>query len=156
MVPAFHVGWALIDSRQRNGLYRWATVRLRFIARLGLATALAAAVVCAPMLPAEHVHLAGIEGRTHVLVHSHGEDGLVQGSSPTLAASHGDHERAIFLTSTYDRTARLTADHAVLPTTAPVVPIFGTAAALHLDVAHRIHGPPGRIWLSRGPPALLS
>jgi hypothetical protein len=108
------------------------------------------------MLPAEHVHLAGIEGRTHVLVHSHGEDAVPQGSSPTMVASHGDHGRAIFLTSTSDRTARLTTDHAVLSTTAPVVPMFEAAAVLHLDVAHSIHGPPGRIWLSRGPPALLS
>jgi hypothetical protein len=132
-------------------------VRAPLIGRLALSLSLTAAVVSAPILPREHVHLAGIEGRTHVLVHSHA-DGLVASSSsaPTLVDSHGDHGRAVFITSMSDRTVRLSADHLVLPAAVSLVPAVTARSARWFDVADSSHGPPGRIWLSRGPPALLS
>jgi hypothetical protein len=123
------------------------------MARLGVA-GLAIAIVCGPVLPPEHVHLAGIEGRTHVVAHSHVDESFA-GPSSSLVASHGDHGRAVFLTSVYDRTARLLVPHVMLPATALAPPTFVASAAFQGEVVHTIHGPPGTVWLSRGPPSFL-
>jgi len=114
-------------------------------------------MVSAPVLPPEHVHLAGIEGRTQVVVHSHTDGGFAStSSSATLVASHGDHGRAVFLTSVSDRAARQSAHQMWLPTAVALMPAFVEVDVPHTDVRHRIHGPPGRVWLSRGPPSFLS
>lgn len=121
-------------------------------------TALAVALLVGlvPLLPQEHVHLAGIEGRAHAVAHSHWlEESQSAGSMPSFAASHGDHGRAIFLTTVSDRVARLLSlPIALAASTFFSVPALSPSGKPHVEPAHQIHAPPGHPWLTRGPPSL--
>jgi hypothetical protein len=140
-------------TRARQWSYTEAAVRLPLTLRFGLSIGLGALVVCIPLLPPEHVHLAGIEGRTTALVHSHELDGGdVRGSGASLTRSHGDHARAIFLTTVFERTSARVLPAALHGVAAVIVPILVPVATAHTRVGHRIHGPPGPVWLTRGPP----
>jgi len=124
---------------------------LRFGARIGLSLA----IVCLPLLLPEHVHRAGIEGRTVAIVHAHPVTIMGGGDcGASLGRSHGDHGLAVFLASAYDA-VRGAHPQPMVASAAPLqVPQrrqVGVAAALTLQVAH---GPPGSPF-TRGPPRSL-
>jgi hypothetical protein len=115
------------------------------------------ALVCGPLLPAAHVHRAGIEGRTGALVHAHAPD--AERTPPgaggaALGAPHGDHARAIFPDRDAETSARAAAPPpaatASLPATAPTLEPSGIVVT---GDAHRIHGPPRPLAAPRGPPS---
>lgn len=125
----------------------------------GLTFVTALAVVCVPLLPSEHVHLAGIEGRTQPLAHSHALDGVgaAQTSSQghSLVAPHGDHGLAVFVSTVYDGTSRFASRPIlVVDTVVAVAPTFRSLGLIPSGQPQSTHGPPGRTWLTRGPPSL--
>jgi hypothetical protein len=73
---------------------------MRQLSRLALTLILATTVVTLPVRRAEHVHLAGIEGRNHALIHAHAVQ--LDLSSGLRVPVHGDHGRAIFLTTVFE------------------------------------------------------
>jgi hypothetical protein len=104
---------------------------------------------------AEHVHPAGIEGRTRSVVHTHRVD-LASGNHPRASASHGDHRLAIFLTAVYESVVR----HSFNPPNHPALPRLrdqyesGTHVVGILRLS-RDHAPPGvlaRACEGRAPP----
>ena len=121
-----------------------------------LSAILILALVGGPLLPAAHVHRAGIEGRTGALAHAHanGVAGMAGPGSAALGASHGDHARAIFPARDAETSSRAAvpspAVSASLAVTAPALEPSGVAG--HED-AHRIHGPPRSLADPRGPPS---
>jgi hypothetical protein len=121
-------------------------------------TALAVALLVAlgPLLPEEHVHLAGIEGRTHAIAHSHWvEESQPAGTVPSFATSHGDHGRAVFLITVYEGAGSHLAPSAAQASSIFVLdPGLPAACTPHAEAAPQIHAPPGRPWLTRGPPSL--
>ncbi len=121
-------------------------------------TAFAAALLVGlvPLLPQEHVHPAGIEGRAHAVAHSHWlEESEPARPLPSLAGPHGDHGRAIFLSAPYQRVARLLLlPVALAASTFVTAPALSPARTPHVEPPHQIHAPPGRAWLTRGPPSL--
>jgi hypothetical protein len=125
----------------------------------GVTTIAALAVVCVPLLPVEHVHLAGIEGRTQPLVHSHAleADGAphTESAGQSLVAPHGDHGLAVFLSTVYNGTSRFVPQPA-LPFDAlvTIAPTFRSLGVVHWSGPQTTHGPPGPVWLTRGPPSL--
>jgi hypothetical protein len=128
------------------------------IARFSTSVALTFAVAYVPMLPPEHVHRAGIEGRAEPLVHAHTfEDFYSVSSETSIAESHGDHDLALFLTSVYDRVSRkLAPQPVILAAGAAVVPHVLVADGPEANSAQSAHGPPGSAWLTRGPPSFFS
>ena len=121
-----------------------------------LSAILILALVCGPLLPAAHVHRAGIEGRTGALAHAHASGGehTAGTGSAALGTSHGDHARAIFPARDAEASSRAAvpppAVGASLALTAPALEPSGFA--VHED-AHRIHGPPRPPADPRGPPS---
>lgn len=79
---------------------------VRSLGRLALSSVLVVGVMLGALLPPEHMHLAGIEGRTHSVVHRHSLQGSGSGPSSTSIAAHGSHERALFMSTFYDSVAR--------------------------------------------------
>lgn len=127
------------------------------IARPGASVVLIWVMVCGPILPPEHVHRAGIEGRETPLAHAHSLESFAPaGSDTSIAQSHDDHNLALFLTSVYDIASRKVAPQPVMMVEA------GPAAVMHLQAVHgaeaastqTTHGPPRPAWLTRGPPSL--
>jgi hypothetical protein len=121
--------------------------------------ALALAVVCLPLLPEEHLHRSGIEGRTTALVHAHasGELNIVRSprGASSLTTSHGNHGLAVFLSAVYTSAPRATfAAMALMNAGAITQPVFGLRSTVAGVTLKRIHGPPGRVRLTRGPPFL--
>jgi hypothetical protein len=103
---------------------------------------LAISMVSLQMLRTEHVHPAGIEGRTESLVHSHS---LVGKWGDTRArAAHGDHRLAIFLTPIYESAAAHPSQSPPSATLTPGAiaddPLLGAAA---LMPAESDSSPPG-------------
>ena len=127
--------------------------------RSALAVVAALAVAALPLLPPEHIHRAGIEGRTATLVHAH-EDVLDGGGAPAsagagLRTSHGDHSRAIFLSTQYNSVSRFAPPPLAIVVAAVVAaPAFRIVATAGWLNAQLTHGPPGTTWLTRGPPTL--
>ena len=70
----------------------------------------ALALVSLQLVHADHIHPAGVEGRTQSLVHSHPLAFAVTGGARAFAA-HGDHRLAIFLAPVYESANRLLLDH---------------------------------------------
>ena len=63
------------------------------------------AILSLQLVRAEHIHPAGIEGRTQALVHSHAlGDAAADGAR--VRAGHGDHLLAIFLVPIYESVLR--------------------------------------------------
>jgi hypothetical protein len=122
----------------------------------GLASSLlAVAVTVNAFLPPEHIHLAGIEGRTHSIVHRHSLERLAPCEHGASIAAHGNHERALFLSTLYDSVSRfVTQAPAVLETATIILPSLGSLAPIQADDAQRAHGPPGSPCPTRAPPAL--
>jgi hypothetical protein len=116
---------------------------------------LALTLVFGGVLPPAHMHRAGIEGRVHAVVHRHVADGRATPRSGLSEAAHGDHERALFLETFYERYSPLAPDVPVAVETmnafAPPARDDGWPAP---DEAHRTHGPPGTFFLTRAPPTL--
>jgi hypothetical protein len=128
---------------------------VRSLSRLALSSVLVVGVMLGALLPQEHMHLGGIEGRTHSVVHRHSLQGSGSGPSATSIAAHGSHERALFLSTFYDSVTRfVTHAPAVVETAIILLPAFGTLESVPVDAAHRAHGPPGSSWPTRAPPSL--
>jgi hypothetical protein len=116
---------------------------------------LAFALALGGALPPEHMHLAGIEGRTDSIVHRHSLEGPAGSPFGTSIDGHGDHARALFLSTLYDSIARF------IPHTPAVVNLAATIALparaverIHIDDVHRAHGPPRATTPTRAPPVL--
>ncbi len=128
---------------------------MRSVLRL-TSIAMAAAFACLPLLPPEHIHLAGIEGRATALVHAHEADDFIPAhSSPSLFSWHGNHGLAIFIATVYDTASGVLSTPA-LPEAidALAAPHLQFIRILRIDLTHSAHGPPRSAWLTRGPPSL--
>jgi hypothetical protein len=121
------------------------------------------AVAGLPLLPAEHIHRAGIEGRTAPVVHAHFLDGPDTDVAPTqapdrhtsLKVGHGNHGLAIFLSTDYNGVSQFAAQPVALLTgIAMIVPAFNTIGSAHAGFVRYAHGPPRSVRLTRGPPSL--
>jgi hypothetical protein len=116
---------------------------------------LAFALVVGSFVPPRHVHPAGIEGRIRAVVHRHVQDRPAATRSGLSDAAHGDHERALFLDTPYERSGGPTT-HA--PAALEGVVTFTPPERLERwrapDQARHIHGPPGALFLTRAPPPL--
>jgi hypothetical protein len=116
---------------------------------------LLAALVTLQSARAEHVHPAGIEGRTSSLVHSHLADVAPIGPARAYAA-HGDHRLAIFLSSIYESVIR----NPPIPPERPAVPHAAYHHEPRTDLVRILttdldHDPPGigaRPCEGRAPP----
>jgi hypothetical protein len=131
----------------------------RFV-RFGMSLFLACAVVYLPLLPPEHIHRAGIEGRRAPLVHAHQLDGPDSGSGDTgtsgsLGVGHGNHGLAIFLSTNYRTVLRFVSPPiALVSAVVPIAPVFCPLGLVHAGFVQRDHSPPRSVWLTRGPPSL--
>jgi hypothetical protein len=116
---------------------------------------LAFALVLGGVLPPEHMHLAGIEGRTHSIVHRHSLEGPAASPFGTSIDGHGDHNRALFLNTHYDSIARfMPHTPAVVNVAATITLPAGTVERIHIDEVQRAHGPPRATTPTRAPPVL--
>ena len=123
-----------------------------------LSVFLACAVVGVSLLPPQHLHRAGIEGRTESLVHAHppdqsGADSHV--SETALSSGHGDHSLAVLLDGDFIASSSI-ATHASSPAAVGtvVLPTSKQGPVLAATGALFIHGPPRLVSISRGPPSL--
>ena len=122
--------------------------------RSPLAVLVALLLFGAPLLPMQHLHRAGIEGRTDALVHAHGLDvPSARACRTALTSGHGDHSRAVFLSGDFTMRsgASVVAPSAASVNLTPPVPAEG-AVVIARD-APLIHGPPLRASITRGPPS---
>jgi hypothetical protein len=120
--------------------------------------AILVAVVSLPLLPPQHLHRAGIEGRTKAFVHAHLTDQSgppTPSGTPALRVSHGDHLLAVFLNGDY-LAPEAAGGPAFLPATVGVLaaPAREVQRIVPRHHAHRIHGPPRFVSITRGPPIL--
>jgi hypothetical protein len=116
---------------------------------------LALVLVVGGLLPPEHVHAAGVEGRSRSIVHRHAVAGDVQAPSQAAVTPHGDHDRALFLEAVYDRAARVAPDlPAVVSAAVIVAPPVHPVAPVRASDVRRTHGPPGTSRPTRAPPSL--
>jgi hypothetical protein len=114
-------------------------------------------LVWLPARQSAHVHRAGIEGRAEALVHTHALGPAAPADAePSIAAAHGDHQQAIFLTTVYDAAGRATppaaGDTAVPVTVTP--PDTGIRLIPSVSPRHA-HSPPRSVQSPRAPPASL-
>jgi hypothetical protein len=126
--------------------------------RVGVSLPVVLAVLLAvcPLLPPQHIHRAGIEGRTAAIVHAHVvEFGDSTPTGTSIGHSHGNHGLAIFLSTVFNSGPE--------PQSPPILlSAFGVVATPPLEFVcvvdpiriERTHGPPGTAWLTRGPPSL--
>jgi hypothetical protein len=126
-------------------------------ARQLVSSLLVAAVVCLPLVPPQHVHRAGIEGRTEALVHAHAPRPAAHDRHGGLAleTSHGNHGLAVFLSSDCTSPSRV----AISPDVAVMSAIGALSetvvTALRDTVGASIHGPPRLVGITRGPPPIV-
>lgn len=119
---------------------------------------LTAAVGLYPIVPPEHAHEIGEDGRHATIVHRHARPHVVE-------APHADHESvAVILDHDEDTTLTLSVVYArpvaqksaVSPALTPVVwtqsRVVKTSGELVPYVEHFIHGPPRAPTSLRGPP----
>jgi hypothetical protein len=127
--------------------------------RSALTLAVVWAVMSLPLLPPQHLHRAGIEGRTEPLVHVHFTNHPEPSTPPSGAAarsvSHGDHRLALFLGGDYT-TPETSIGGAFLRPTPGVVsqPPRDMQRLVLRRNTHRIHGPPRFVSITRAPPIL--
>jgi hypothetical protein len=123
-----------------------------------LSVLLTAAIAALPLLPPEHVHPAGIEGRSAPIAHAHAPewDAIAGGNSSTatLHAPHGNHAFAIFLSTDYTTASAFTQQPVAIVAAAPVMATMRVLGSAHIGTAQTIHGPPGSVPVTRGPPSL--
>ena len=128
---------------------------VRSLGPLALTPVLVLAILVGTLLPAEHMHLPGIEGRTHSIVHRHSVEGFGPGQRGASIATHGDHERALFLSTLCDSVSKfVTHAPAVADTAIIILPSLGPLESVQADDAQRAHGPPGSTCPTRAPPSL--
>jgi hypothetical protein len=133
--------------------YTEVAVRLPPIARFGHVIGIALSLVCGPVVPPEHVHVAGIEGRTSSIVHSHTSDNAeAPFGRASLEPPHGDHSLAVYLTAVYDRVSRSMPQPVVPVLVINVTPQFQPIAMAHAHVVSSAHGPPRSTSVTRAPP----
>ena len=126
---------------------------MRQAPRLALMLIVATTVVTLPLRRAEHVHLAGIEGRDKALIHAHAVQ--LDVSSGLRVPVHGDHGRALFLTTVFESAKNNTRPIAQMfaPAYGPALhPGADTVRVVVVDRWKRPHGPPGHSSLDRAPP----
>jgi hypothetical protein len=119
---------------------------------------LALAVVGVLLLPPQHLHRAGIEGRAESLVHAHlpdRSDAASHFNETALSSGHGDHSLAVLLdrdfiasSSTVAHVSLAGAVATVVLSTSKPAPVLATTGSLF------IHGPPRLVSITRGPPTL--
>ena len=124
-----------------------------------LTMAVLSAVTSLPLLPPQHLHRAGIEGRTEPLVHVHltdrSEPSAARSGTSALSFSHGDHRLTVFLNGDYT-TPETTVGVALPPATSGVVslPLGDVQRIAPRRHMLRIHGPPRFVSVTRAPPIL--
>ena len=117
-----------------------------------------AAVVSLPLLPPQHLHRAGIEGRTEPLVHAHHtspSDSMTE--SPATGApsiSHGDHRLAVFANGDYTTPGHAAGSAAPPAAGVSLLPVLDARSAVLRTGDHPIHGPPRLASAGRAPPTL--
>ncbi len=127
--------------------------------RFAATMAILVAVVSLPLLPPQHLHRAGIEGRTEPLVHAHltdrSEPPTAPAGTPAPSFSHGDHRLAVFLNGDYI-TPEAAGGSVSPPTIVGVItlPLQDGQRVVPRRHAQRIHGPPRFVSISRAPPIL--
>jgi hypothetical protein len=116
---------------------------MKQVSSLALTLVLATTVVTLPLGRAEHIHPAGIEGRDQALIHAHPIQ--LDVSSGIRAPVHGDHGRAIFLTTVFESAKN---------STHPIAKIFAPAHRPVLDPGtYTVRAVTGDRWI--GPPGPL-
>jgi hypothetical protein len=117
---------------------------------------LALALAVFPLLPPEHLHRAGIEGRTTSIVHAHTLQ--ILGNTPSgtsFTQPHGNHGLAVFLTTVFHSGPQGPSGPVLLVAASVVIaPTFRFVGLVDGALIPYPHGPPGTAWLTRGPPAL--
>jgi hypothetical protein len=119
---------------------------------------LVVAVVCLSLAPPQHVHRAGIEGRSEALVHTHAPQATSARDPWTEGAfenAHGDHRLAVALSHDSTSPDRISISPDAAVTRAAVVSPDVTVAALRDTPDARLHSPPRSVGVSRGPPPAL-
>jgi hypothetical protein len=111
-------------------------------------------LVASALLPPEHIHPAGIEGRTHSIVHRHSLYAFGPGPLAPSIVAHGSHERALFLTTSYDSAPQFVAQPpALIETPVITTPGLGPLRSFQADDAQRAHSPPDSPCPTRAPPS---
>lgn len=124
-----------------------------------MAVVVSAAVFYLPLAPPTHVHRAGLGGRSTPLVHTHQVAARDLAASPadhTLGSAPAGHRDALFLTTQVGNESRFRFD--ATPGPSPLV-VERPPAIGHLPeraASPVVNGPPGRVWLTRGPPSSRS
>jgi hypothetical protein len=119
---------------------------------------LVAAVICLSLAPPQHVHRAGIEGRTETLVHAHApqlERARDARNDAALETSHGDHRLAVALSTDATSPSRISMSPDARATRPFVSSPDVTLVALRDTPDPRPHSPPRSVGISRGPPPVL-
>ena len=118
----------------------------------------ALAVAGVSLLPPQHLHRAGIEGRTEPLVHAHPpdqSDAASHFSEAALSPGHGDHSLAVLLNGDFTASSSIAAHTSSPGAVATVVlPMSKQGPVLATTGAPFIHGPPRLVPVDRGPPSL--
>jgi hypothetical protein len=113
------------------------------------------AVVSLQFARGDHIHPAGIEGRSQALVHNHVIDVSGTGGARAYAA-HGDHGLAIFLSPTFESVLRNLPPPANHDLALPYDPAAGAPSFRAIGVVpeHIFRHPPGSIasLAERAPP----
>jgi len=124
--------------------------------RFGVPLYLAFVVAVFPLLPPEHLHRAGIEGRATSIVHAHALQILGNAPSGTsLNPPHGNHGLAVFLTTVFHGGSQGLSQPVLLRAASVVTaPSFRLVGLVEGALIPYSHGPPGTPWLTRGPPVL--
>jgi hypothetical protein len=125
--------------------------------RLVLTLAVLAAVVSSPLLPPQHVHRAGIEGRTEPLVHAHLTESAplpAPSGAAALSIPHGDHRLAVVLDVVYTAAGAAGSHGSLASVDVITCPPRGTPRVVPRRQTDRIHGPPRLVPVTRGPPIL--
>lgn len=129
-------------------------VRVPSGTRCGLLFILAISVFAAPLVRAEHVHPAGIEGRARALVHAHQTQPQAPGEHRAHAA-HGNHSLAIFLTTVYESVCKNppAPPQAILPGAQPPAdPRRDVLGSVDTHGLIQSPGPPATSASGRAPP----
>jgi hypothetical protein len=123
-----------------------------------LSAIVACTIVVMPLLPPQHLHRAGIEGRTEPLVHAHlldQADAASHSRESALSSRHGDHSLAVSLNADFTASSSITARAPSLGGVATLVlPISTQGPVMAATGALCIHGPPPLVSITRGPPSL--
>jgi hypothetical protein len=117
--------------------------------------ALVVTLAALPLVPPEHLHRAGIEGRLAPIVHAHGWSDAVAATphGASLTPWHGDHSLAITLNGELTPPSRAMTGVPGLPAAAMIAPQSPHRHRFARGIDdRRTHAPPA-IRITRGPPS---